>query len=93
MGTAVSGWRAADISGGGKGSERLDQDRLREFLADTKPRIANLANKVRVAGKQSNLLFLAESQLSQAIAHLRGSRKLFDAHHRARLHFAKWAEG
>jgi hypothetical protein len=92
MGTAVSGWRAVDISGGGESSKWLNQDGLGKFLADAESRIANLADEVRIPRKQSNLLFLAESQLSEPIAHFRGSGELLDTNHRAGLHLAQWAK-
>jgi hypothetical protein len=59
---------------------------------DPKPRIANLANYVRLAAHQFDLLFLAKTHLTQTMRNLWSGGKLLDTDGCAGNHAAQWAE-
>jgi len=65
--------------------DRLDEDELRQLLADGQARVADLADEVRLAGHQLDDLVLAQTQLTQAVLEFRRGAKLPDAHGNASL--------
>ena len=71
--------------------EWLHHDDARQLLADGQPRIADLANEIRLAGKQFDDLVFAEPEFAQPVLHFGRSAKLFDPHRHARLHAAQRA--
>lgn len=53
------------------GRKRFDQDRIRQFLADAQPRVADLANEIRIARQQPDRLLLSQPHFPQPVRHLR----------------------
>jgi len=58
--------------------QRFDEDRVGQLLADPQPRVADLANVIRIARHQRDLLLLAKPKFSQPIGELRAGGELFD---------------
>jgi hypothetical protein len=48
-------------------ANRLHENEVSQLRANGQPRIANQANKIRLAGKQPNDLFLAQPDFAQAV--------------------------
>ena len=52
------------------GIHRLHQNGFRQFFADAEPRIANLADEIRLVAQKFHDLFLAKTQFAKSIADL-----------------------
>ncbi len=66
------------------GAERFYQNELRQLLADSQARVADLADEIRMAGEQLDSLLLSEADFAQAILELRRGAQLLDPHRHAR---------
>ncbi len=84
--------RSGHNSGGsGRLSHRFDKDIIGQFLADSEPGIAYLADEIGLFGHQANPLIFAKAQFPQAVAHGGRSGQLPNANQRARLDLAERA--
>src|SRR5882672_2184204 len=72
--SALSGWRASLISGtasGVMGRHRLNHDGIGEFLGETEPGVADLANDIRRVADEADVLFFAQAHLAKPVGDLR----------------------
>ncbi len=72
--------KSVGVLGSRAGLQWLYQDDFSELLADRQASVANLADKVRLAGKQLNDLILAQSKFAEPVLQFRGSAQLFNTH-------------
>ena len=99
-----NGGGAADCKGGQRlalighslrpalSSDRLDENVVRQFGADTEAGIADQTNKVRMPAQKLDPLLLAKPQLAQANRDFRRGIETPDAHGSARQDPAQWAD-
>ena len=76
-------------SSGNVRNDWLDEDEPGQFLTDGQPRVADLADEIRVAGHELDDLVLAQADFSKTRLNLRRGAELLDAHRYARLHAAQ----
>ena len=72
--------------------QRLDQNRVSKLGADPEPGITDLTDKIALAAKEFDLLFLAKTHLAEPMGNFGGSGKLLDANGGASDDAAQWAK-
>jgi len=76
----------------GAGKNWLNENAIRYLAADSKPRVANLTNEVRLAAHQLDLLFFAKTKFAQAVCYFWRSGNLLNANSCAGNYAAERAE-
>jgi len=73
-------------------ADRFDHDQLSQLLADSQPRVADLADEIALAGDQPDDLIFAEANVPQPLLNFRRSAQLLDAHRHACLYAIQWTD-